>query len=345
MAKKQTYYVTIKGKKFDRGLIELADSSTSGKRDGRISVSDAKKLLNAVKDNNTYTDIEKKTMEYIRENYKFTDKADEWFRTEIRKWAAEKSSHSNKSAVSSEEYTTQDEAISLVVPHDSDLSEKNYSGYIPTPSAGKSKKNSAIPVLILSLVILVGFGVGIYYAFKRNVTESQSNEALKRPANSQKESEKKELSTKKEESSVSEKKKEDTDEGGIFGLFSKKYEIAVLSGKDEEIAKRVQQSDLIFAKNDITVHSDSRKVLDQLSSLLKRHPDLKAVLTGHASLEGTEPVNLRVSQLRAEMVRDYLLGNGIESNRLVLEAKGSSELGAEASNDGKNRRVNIRIVK
>ena len=44
----------------------------------------------AVKDGASYTDIEKDTMSYIRENFKWTDAADDWFRTEIRKWAASK---------------------------------------------------------------------------------------------------------------------------------------------------------------------------------------------------------------------------------------------------------------
>ena len=88
----KTYYKKIKGKNFDRNLIELADSSVKGKGDGRISLRDARKLLSGVKDANSYTDIEKRTMRYIRDNYKFTKEADRWFRKEIRKWAATKKS-------------------------------------------------------------------------------------------------------------------------------------------------------------------------------------------------------------------------------------------------------------
>ena len=47
-------------------------------------------ILAAVKDGDSYTDIEKDSVKYLRENYKWTDAADEWFRTEIRKWAATK---------------------------------------------------------------------------------------------------------------------------------------------------------------------------------------------------------------------------------------------------------------
>ena len=85
-----SYYKTIDGKKYDGELIELAEKLTSGNGDGRLSKVDAEKLLEAVKDGNSYTDIEKYTMAYVRENFKWTDAADELFRDEIRKWAASK---------------------------------------------------------------------------------------------------------------------------------------------------------------------------------------------------------------------------------------------------------------
>lgn len=84
------YYKTIDGKKYDGELLELAEKLTSGSGDGRISTADAEQLYEAVKDGDSYTDIEKDTVAYIRENYKWTDAADEWFRSEIRKWAATK---------------------------------------------------------------------------------------------------------------------------------------------------------------------------------------------------------------------------------------------------------------
>ncbi len=85
-----SYYKTIDGNKYDGELIELADKLTSGAGDGRLSVADAEQVLEAVKDGNSYTDIEKETVAYLRDNYKWTTAADEWFRTEIRKWAATK---------------------------------------------------------------------------------------------------------------------------------------------------------------------------------------------------------------------------------------------------------------
>ncbi|MCB9223910.1 MAG: hypothetical protein R2780_12495 [Crocinitomicaceae bacterium] len=84
------YYKTIDGIKYDGELLMLAEKLTSGKGDGRLSVDDANQIFASVKDGGTYTDIEKNTISYIRKNYNWTEAADEWFRTEIRKWAATK---------------------------------------------------------------------------------------------------------------------------------------------------------------------------------------------------------------------------------------------------------------
>jgi len=84
------YYKEINGKKYDGALIEAAEKAVEGAGDGRISKGDAESLLKAVKDSDDYTDIEKATVKYIRENFKWTDAADEWFRTEVRKWAQER---------------------------------------------------------------------------------------------------------------------------------------------------------------------------------------------------------------------------------------------------------------
>jgi len=85
-----SYYKTIDGKKYKGELIEMAEKLTAGRGDGRISQADAEKLYAAVEDGAIYTDIEKDTVAYLRDNFKWTDAADEWFRAEVRKWAATK---------------------------------------------------------------------------------------------------------------------------------------------------------------------------------------------------------------------------------------------------------------
>ena len=90
------YYIKINGKNYDKKLIDIAKSLSSGKGDGRLSLNDAKAVLKSVKDSDEYTDIEKTTISYIRDNFKFTKESDAWFRTEIRRWAAMKSTSRKK---------------------------------------------------------------------------------------------------------------------------------------------------------------------------------------------------------------------------------------------------------
>lgn len=80
------YYIQIDGKKYDRGIIDAA--RTAHERDGQITKADAETMLEEVKDGNRYTAIEKASVKYVREHYNWTDEADEWFRSAIRKWAA-----------------------------------------------------------------------------------------------------------------------------------------------------------------------------------------------------------------------------------------------------------------
>lgn len=84
------YYREMDGKKYDGDLLDLAEELVKGRGDGRISQDDAEKLFAKVKDGNSYTDVEKDTVAYIRDQIKWTDSADEWFRGEVRKWAASK---------------------------------------------------------------------------------------------------------------------------------------------------------------------------------------------------------------------------------------------------------------
>jgi hypothetical protein len=86
-----SYYKSIYGVKMDGHLLDKANEAVAGARDGRISRKDAESIMLAVIDGNAYTDIEKTTMEHIRDNHQWTESADTWFRSQIASWAATKS--------------------------------------------------------------------------------------------------------------------------------------------------------------------------------------------------------------------------------------------------------------
>lgn len=83
-------YKTIEGKKLDAAIIDQASSLVKGAGDGRISVKDARVLLNFVTDGNVITDVEKDTVDYIYKNFNWTPGAAEWFRNELQGWQSRK---------------------------------------------------------------------------------------------------------------------------------------------------------------------------------------------------------------------------------------------------------------
>jgi hypothetical protein len=48
----------------------------------------ALRLFDTISDGQNYTQVEKHTIKYLRDNYNWTDEADALFRTRVRSWAA-----------------------------------------------------------------------------------------------------------------------------------------------------------------------------------------------------------------------------------------------------------------
>jgi len=86
--RKVSYYRQIDGKRYKAVTINMADEAVAGQGDGRISKEDAEKVFATISDGRMYTQVEKDTMKYLRDNYKWTEGADALFRTKVRSWAA-----------------------------------------------------------------------------------------------------------------------------------------------------------------------------------------------------------------------------------------------------------------
>ena len=88
-------------------------------------------------------------------------------------------------------------------------------------------------------------------------------------------------------------------------------------------------------------------MLADLIEIMKLKPTMEIEIGGHTDNDGDDEMNMRLSQQRAESVRDYLISQGISANRMI--SKGYGETRPKASNStptGKaiNRRTEIRIL-
>ena len=106
---------------------------------------------------------------------------------------------------------------------------------------------------------------------------------------------------------------------------------------------------ITFPTNSADLTADTQVMLDTLARALEsdKLAGFGFKVEGHADARGEADKNLKLSQLRAESVADYLVSkHGILPERLTAVGKGSSELLNKAQIDApENRRVTIVTVK
>ncbi|MFN9195271.1 MAG: OmpA family protein, partial [Pseudomonadota bacterium] len=71
------------------------------------------------------------------------------------------------------------------------------------------------------------------------------------------------------------------------------------------------------------------------------------IAVGHTDSVGEGAYNQRLSVARADAVKNFLIGKGIEKNRIYTEGKGASQPVADnktAEGRAKNRRVEVEVV-
>jgi len=80
----------------------------------------------------------------------------------------------------------------------------------------------------------------------------------------------------------------------------------------------------LFAFNSADLRMPQPK-LDEIANVLDKNRDINnVVITGYADRIGSPKYNQKLSERRAVAVRNYLVGKGIEANRLTAEGKGEA---------------------
>ena len=103
-----------------------------------------------------------------------------------------------------------------------------------------------------------------------------------------------------------------------------------------------------FALGSGVIVDKSFPLLNEIADVLKQHPEVRLIaIEGYSDSQGAADYNLKLSETRAQAVRTYLVGRGIEGER--LNAKGYGKENPIAPNDTedgreKNRRVEFNIV-
>ncbi len=117
----------------------------------------------------------------------------------------------------------------------------------------------------------------------------------------------------------------------------------------EPISSKLKFSSLEFEEGKAELTTPMYGDLDKLSDFLLDNPDFKLRISGHTDSDGREDFNLKLSQERADIIKEYLVYFGnIEDSRIDAKGFGSSKpIVNEESEEDKslNRRVEFEIYK
>jgi OOP family OmpA-OmpF porin len=101
---------------------------------------------------------------------------------------------------------------------------------------------------------------------------------------------------------------------------------AAAAAAPKPAAQKVTLSaDALFDFNKATLRAEGQQKLDKLVADLKGMKLEVIIAVGHADRLGSDAYNQKLSEKRAAAVKTYLVGKGVEPNRVYTEGKGEKQ--------------------
>ncbi len=101
-------------------------------------------------------------------------------------------------------------------------------------------------------------------------------------------------------------------------------------------AKVTLAADALFDFDKAVLKPEGKQALDKLVNDVKGIKLEVIIAVGHADRIGKDAYNQKLSERRAAAVKDYLVGKGIEANRVYSEGKGEKQPKTTAAQCGKS---------
>ena len=144
--------------------------------------------------------------------------------------------------------------------------------------------------------------------------------------------------------------------GGLIGNYMDKQEAAMrkqMAATEGVSIKRTQdnldvnfKSDLLFDSNSFVLKGGAMDDLGKFAKVLTDYPQTTIVVTGHTDSTGSAARNQRLSEQRAEAVKNVLVSEGVAPARATTVGLGQGKPVADNKTEAgraKNRRVDITI--
>ena len=116
----------------------------------------------------------------------------------------------------------------------------------------------------------------------------------------------------------------------------------VLDTKDTDRGLVVSMPDVLFDSGQYTLKPMARERLARISGIVMAYPDLKFKIEGYTDSIGSDQFNQRLSQKRADTVRDYLVDAGVSIENVISQGLGKTDPIAD-NRTAAGRKLNRRV--
>lgn len=114
-----------------------------------------------------------------------------------------------------------------------------------------------------------------------------------------------------------------------------------------EKGKGIVVDNIHFEIDEAYLKKESLNILDRMIEGLKKNTKLRLEVRGHTDITGSRAHNMKLSERRADAVREYMIKNGISPERLIAAGYGPDRpIGDNKTAEGrrKNRRTEFYII-
>ena len=121
---------------------------------------------------------------------------------------------------------------------------------------------------------------------------------------------------------------------------------SIVPGSEEEFITEVGDR-VFFALDSSELSSSARATLDRQAQWMRQYPSTQVVVEGHCDERGTREYNLALGERRANSVKEYLVSQGVDPNRVRTVSYGKERPAVAGSTEAawaQNRRGVTDIV-